>query len=33
MIRRDTDAVKGIVFDVDTFAVHDGPGIRLAVYL
>jgi len=23
----------GLVFDVDTFAVHDGPGIRLAVYL
>lgn len=26
-------AVQGLVFDVDTFAVHDGPGIRLAVYL
>ena len=24
---------EGTVFDVDTFAVHDGPGIRLAVYL
>jgi pyruvate formate lyase activating enzyme len=24
---------RGIVFDVDTFAVHDGPGIRMAVYL
>jgi pyruvate formate lyase activating enzyme len=24
---------KGLVFDVDTFAVHDGPGIRMAVYL
>jgi len=23
----------GLVFDVDTFAVHDGPGIRMAVYL
>jgi pyruvate formate lyase activating enzyme len=23
----------GLVFDLDTFAVHDGPGIRLAVYL
>ena len=23
----------GLVLDVDTFAVHDGPGIRLAVYL
>ena len=23
----------GVVFDVDTFAVHDGPGIRMAVYL
>jgi pyruvate formate lyase activating enzyme len=25
--------VTGLVFDVDTFAVHDGPGIRMAVYL
>jgi len=24
---------EGLVFDFDTFAVHDGPGIRLAVYL
>jgi pyruvate formate lyase activating enzyme len=27
------DEVRGLVFDVDTFAVHDGPGIRMAVYL
>jgi glycyl-radical enzyme activating protein len=27
------EAIQGLVFDVDTFAVHDGPGIRLAVYL
>ena len=27
------DDVEGLVFDIDTFAVHDGPGIRLAVYL
>lgn len=26
-------AARGLVFDVDTFAVHDGPGIRMAVYL
>ena len=25
--------VQGLVIDIDTFAVHDGPGIRLAVYL
>jgi len=25
--------VRGVVFDVDTFAVHDGPGVRMAVYL
>ena len=25
--------VEGLVFDVDTFAVHDGAGIRMAVYL
>jgi len=25
--------VEGLIFDLDTFAVHDGPGIRLAVYL
>ena len=24
---------EGVIFDLDTFAVHDGPGIRLAVYL
>lgn len=24
---------RGLIFDVDTFAVHDGPGIRMAVYL
>jgi pyruvate formate lyase activating enzyme len=23
---------EGTIFDVDTFAVHDGPGIRMAVY-
>ena len=27
------DDIEGLVFDVDTFAVHDGPGIRTAVYL
>ena len=27
------DDVEGLVFDVDTFAVHDGPGVRMAVYL
>jgi pyruvate formate lyase activating enzyme len=25
--------VEGLIFDLDTFAVHDGPGVRLAVYL
>jgi pyruvate formate lyase activating enzyme len=25
--------VEGLIFDIDTFAVHDGPGIRLAIYL
>ena len=25
--------VEGLIFDLDTFAVHDGPGIRMAVYL
>ena len=25
--------VKGLIFDIDTFAIHDGPGIRMAVYL
>jgi len=29
----DPRSVQGLVFDVDTFAVHDGPGIRMAVYL
>ncbi len=25
--------VRGFIFDLDTFAIHDGPGIRMAVYL
>ena len=25
--------MEGLLFDVDTFAVHDGPGIRMAIYL
>ena len=25
--------IKGLIFDLDTFAIHDGPGIRMAVYL
>jgi pyruvate formate lyase activating enzyme len=25
--------VEGLLFDIDSFAVHDGPGIRMAVYL
>jgi len=24
--------LQGLIFDIDTFAVHDGPGIRLAVF-
>ena len=24
---------RGTIFDIDTFAIHDGPGIRMAVYL
>jgi pyruvate formate lyase activating enzyme len=27
------DSPTGLIFDLDTFAVHDGPGIRMAVYL
>lgn len=27
------NGVAGLVFDIDTFAIHDGPGIRMAVYL
>ena len=30
---RDPQALEGLIFDLDTFAVHDGPGIRMAVYL
>lgn len=26
-------ATEGLIFDIDSFAVHDGPGIRMAVYL
>jgi len=25
--------LEGVVFDIDTFASHDGPGVRMAVYL
>jgi len=32
-MRRQEDDPEGIVFDIDSFAVHDGPGIRMAVYL
>jgi pyruvate formate lyase activating enzyme len=28
-----TEEIRGMIFDIDTFAVHDGPGIRLACYL
>lgn len=27
------DDPEGLIFDIDNFAVHDGPGIRMAVYL
>jgi pyruvate formate lyase activating enzyme len=27
------EGAEGLIFDIDTFAVHDGPGIRMAVYL
>jgi pyruvate formate lyase activating enzyme len=27
------NTVTGTIFDMDTFAIHDGPGIRLAIYL
>jgi pyruvate formate lyase activating enzyme len=30
---REAQAIVGQVFDLDTFAIHDGPGIRLTVYL
>ena len=29
---RNRSNVEGLIFDIDTFAVHDGPGIRMAVY-
>jgi pyruvate formate lyase activating enzyme len=29
---RTTATASGLILDVDTFAVHDGPGIRMAVY-
>jgi len=32
MIESSQDTL-GIIFDIDTFAIHDGPGIRIAVYL
>jgi len=32
-LAQDGQAIVGQVFDLDTFAIHDGPGIRLTVYL
>lgn len=31
--REDASPLVGFLFDLDTFAIHDGPGIRMAVYL
>ena len=33
MDRGKLENTEGLVFDIDTFAIHDGPGIRMAVYL
>ncbi len=33
MIEKSLASIEGIIFDLDTFAIHDGPGIRMAVYL
>jgi len=33
VIRPEPASMEGLIFDIDTFAVHDGPGIRMAVYL
>ena len=30
---RYTHDMKGVIFDIDHFAVHDGPGIRSVIYL
>jgi len=27
-----SDREAGLIFDIDTFAIHDGPGIRMSVY-
>jgi pyruvate-formate lyase-activating enzyme len=32
-VSKSSNATQGLIFDIDTFAVHDGPGIRMAVYL
>lgn len=29
----DTDSVKGTIFDIKKFALHDGPGIRTTIFL
>lgn len=29
----DPAATRGLVYDIDTFAIHDGPGTRMTVYL
>lgn len=30
---KDTDALRGLVFDIKRFALHDGPGIRTTAFL
>ncbi|MBZ0300125.1 MAG: glycyl-radical enzyme activating protein [Anaerolineae bacterium] len=31
--RQDTGSVRGVVFDIQRFSIHDGPGIRAAIFL
>ena len=33
IMNTDTENVKGLVFDIEEFAVYDGPGIRCAVFM
>ncbi|MBU4009778.1 MAG: 4Fe-4S cluster-binding domain-containing protein, partial [Proteobacteria bacterium] len=31
--RKDLDQIKGYVFDIQRYSIHDGPGIRSTVFL
>jgi pyruvate formate lyase activating enzyme len=33
MGRRNEEKLKGVVFDIQRYSIHDGPGIRTTIFL